>query len=414
MSRPIYRSVQFRAVIILTITLLTGLFQSAPPVTGFAQGSTKTFPETGKTVSGRFLDYWNRNGGLAQQGYPISEEIQETSDTDGKIYTVQYFERSVFEHHPENAGKPSEVLLSLLGTFLHIQKYKQGVPSATPNNEPGSRRFAETGKRLGGKFLAYWEKNGALAQQGFPISDEFMEKNDLDGKTYKVQYFERAVFELHPENQPPFDVLLSQLGTFRYRAKYSATLGQLSGNGNKVVASVPLKAGLAVFQSVRADNDGYLYINAIRANNVRLGTIGVISGPGDVSVALPVEADGMYGVDVEASGGWTVNISQPKATYAPPPAKQQWSGHSWQASPLFSLKAGRARFHVVSPNDQAASKETPARVDLLDQNGIRVGESFAGGSDPLDVTADIDIPSDGVYILRIFIIDADWTITVEQ
>jgi hypothetical protein len=38
-----------------------------------------------------------------------------------------------------------------------------------------------------------------------------------------VQYFERAVFELHPENAAPFDVLLSQLGTFRYQAKYQAT-----------------------------------------------------------------------------------------------------------------------------------------------------------------------------------------------
>src|SRR4029453_2680814 len=39
-----------------------------------------------------------------------------------------------------------------------------------------------------------------------------------------VQYFERAVFEYHPENQPPNDVLLSQLGTFRYKVKYpSAT-----------------------------------------------------------------------------------------------------------------------------------------------------------------------------------------------
>ncbi|MEO5952271.1 MAG: hypothetical protein ABIQ44_07390, partial [Chloroflexia bacterium] len=41
---------------------------------------TKTFPETGKTVTGLFLDYWNSNGGLAQQGYPISDAMQEKSD----------------------------------------------------------------------------------------------------------------------------------------------------------------------------------------------------------------------------------------------------------------------------------------------------------------------------------------------
>ena len=38
-----------------------------------------------------------------------------------------------------------------------------------------------------------------------------------------MQYFERAVFEYHPENAgTQYDVLLSHLGTFRYTAKYPA------------------------------------------------------------------------------------------------------------------------------------------------------------------------------------------------
>jgi hypothetical protein len=56
-----------------------------------AQGSSRTFSETGKTVSGRFLKYWNEHGGLAQQGYPISQEIKERSDTDGKTYNSTIF-----------------------------------------------------------------------------------------------------------------------------------------------------------------------------------------------------------------------------------------------------------------------------------------------------------------------------------
>jgi len=194
------------------------------PAWGFspakAQGSSRTFPETGKTVSGRFLQYWNANGGLAQQGFPISEEMQEKSETDGKTYTVQYFERAVFELHTENKA-PYDVLLSLLGTFLYKQKYASNAPNQVASTE-NPRVFAETGKTLGGKFREYWEKNGGLAQQGLPISNEFQEKNDLDGKTYKVQYFERAVFEWHPEQKDPkYQVLLSQLGKFRYDAKYS-------------------------------------------------------------------------------------------------------------------------------------------------------------------------------------------------
>ncbi|MDQ2807437.1 MAG: hypothetical protein M3Z04_11085, partial [Chloroflexota bacterium] len=80
--------------------------------------------------------------------------------------------------------------------------------------------FPQTGHQVCGKFLTYWQSHGGLAQQGYPLSEPFNEKSDINGKTYQVQYFERAVFELHPENQPPYDVLLSQLGTFRGKEKY--------------------------------------------------------------------------------------------------------------------------------------------------------------------------------------------------
>ena len=53
-----------------------------------------------------------------------------------------------------------------------------------------------------------------------------MERSDLDGKTYRVQYFERAVFEYHPENASPYNVLLSQLGTFRHQAKHGGRPAQ--------------------------------------------------------------------------------------------------------------------------------------------------------------------------------------------
>jgi plastocyanin len=185
-----------------------------------ASQDCNTFAETGETVCGRFLEYWTTHGGLAQQGYPISGELQEKSDTDGKTYTVQYFERAVFEKHPENAA-PNDVLLSLLGTFLYKEKYPDGAPNQTVSADH-PRKFAETGKSVGGKFIQYWEAHGGLARQGYPLSDEFQEKSDLDGKTYLVQYFERAVFEYHLENAAPNDVVLSQLGTFRYRSIYSA------------------------------------------------------------------------------------------------------------------------------------------------------------------------------------------------
>ena len=210
-----YRWLSLIAAFVLALTVsATGIH------TIYAQGDSRTFPETGKTVHGPFLAYWNQHGGLAQQGFPISDELQQVSPTDGKTYTVQYFERAVFEEHPEFAGTPNEVLLSLLGVFRYQQKYPSGAPSQSPNNEINSQLFPQTGHRVGGKFLDYWNTHGGLAQQGFPISDEFIEISDLDGKPYKVQYFERAEFEEHPEFAGTSnEVLLSQLGTFAWQAK---------------------------------------------------------------------------------------------------------------------------------------------------------------------------------------------------
>jgi hypothetical protein len=73
-------------------------------------------------LRGIFLDYWNKHGGLAQFGYPLTEEFFEPISTDNKLYRVQYFERARLEHHPENAGTPHEVLLGLLGRELAERK----------------------------------------------------------------------------------------------------------------------------------------------------------------------------------------------------------------------------------------------------------------------------------------------------
>lgn len=73
------------------------------------------FPQTGHHLGGAFLAYWQQNGGLAVLGFPISEEFDEVSPTDGRVYRVQYFERNRFEYHPENEGTPYNVLLGLLG-----------------------------------------------------------------------------------------------------------------------------------------------------------------------------------------------------------------------------------------------------------------------------------------------------------
>jgi len=80
------------------------------------------FPETRHTISGKILEYWNRYGGLKQFGFPLSEQFSEISATDGKTYTVQYFERTRLELHPENAGTRFEIMLGLMGRELMASK----------------------------------------------------------------------------------------------------------------------------------------------------------------------------------------------------------------------------------------------------------------------------------------------------
>ncbi len=79
------------------------------------------FPEVGHSLGGAFLSFWQRNGGLATFGFPISEPFEEQNINDGLMYTVQYFERSRFEFHPTEQPN-AQVQLSHLGR-LYLAEY---------------------------------------------------------------------------------------------------------------------------------------------------------------------------------------------------------------------------------------------------------------------------------------------------
>jgi probable HAF family extracellular repeat protein len=168
------------------------------------------FPEqTGFCIGEPFRGHWRLHGSLARNGYPISDQFVETLE-DGRKYEVQYFERARLEYHPEHSGSPNEVLLGQFGRRVLRERTGQEVePPAEPRE--GALYFAATGHNLGGRFAAYWGTNGGLRQFGLPLTEEFEETLE-DGNVYTVQYFERGRFEHHPENAPPYDVLLGQFG----------------------------------------------------------------------------------------------------------------------------------------------------------------------------------------------------------
>lgn len=171
--------------------------------TVYQGNAAQFFPETGRCIRQPFLDFWQSHGALRLLGLPLTTERIETLE-DGKAHPVQYFERARLEYHDEIGDPQYRILLGQLGRSLR--------PAEPPvPQQPGARYFPETGHNLDGGFRAFWQANGGLAQFGFPISEVFEERLE-DGKTYRVQYFERARFEYHPENPPPDDILLGQFG----------------------------------------------------------------------------------------------------------------------------------------------------------------------------------------------------------
>ncbi len=192
----------------------------APLALAPRQASAAAFPEvrfveqTGHTLAAPFLDYWQQAGGLSRFGYPISEPFVERSVVDGREYQAQYFERAVFEYHPEVRDAAWQVQLRLLGTTLTTGRQGETPFRSLGGAASGDRqRFVESGHTLGGAFGAYWSRTGGLPVYGYPLSEEFSERSPSDGKTYTVQYFERARFEYHPEwAGTDGEVLLGLLG----------------------------------------------------------------------------------------------------------------------------------------------------------------------------------------------------------
>lgn len=171
------------------------------------------FAETGQCITGRFLRGWQERGGIRIMGLPLTRPYPRLQ-SDGRWLLVQDFERARLEFHPEYLGGWGEVLGRLVGNEITEGRSNEEPfrPLAACAPDPSRDCFAETGHSLSGTFRDFWRTNGGLAAFGYPISEEFQERNADTGETYTVQYFERARFEYHPENEgTPYVVLLGRI-----------------------------------------------------------------------------------------------------------------------------------------------------------------------------------------------------------
>jgi hypothetical protein len=158
------------------------------------------FPETGHYVCAQFLEFYNTRGELEIFGYPLTEAFGDPA----RGLRVQYFQRARMEWWPHNP-EPYEVQLGLLVDELGF-RFPPANPEEIRPNGARHRYFPETDHVVSDGFLDYFREKGELDIFGYPRS-EVMSENG-----YRVQYFQRARMEWHPEDPSGPRMHLTNLG----------------------------------------------------------------------------------------------------------------------------------------------------------------------------------------------------------
>ncbi len=138
---------RFSLIMLLSLALSLVLIPTDP-----AQAEdSRFFPETNHTVTGKFLEFWDKGGGLATYGFPISEAQNEVDPETGKTFLTQWFQRNRFELHPENFGTQGgkyDVLFGLLGKDFHYRVFTTRpdgralwATTSTPGQDAGAPAF---------------------------------------------------------------------------------------------------------------------------------------------------------------------------------------------------------------------------------------------------------------------------------
>ncbi|MDM8531902.1 hypothetical protein QUF63_12080 [Anaerolineales bacterium HSG25] len=160
--------------------------QATPALPDIDYSASRHFPDTGYTVQGEFLHFFEQYGGEESLGQPISSEML----VDG--WTMQYFEHGRLERHPENDAR-YRITVGWLGEVLH-RRQPPLPPSHIPSNADKARHyFPQTGHTISGDFWDYFQAHGDTVRFGLPISEPFL----LEGQL--TQDFQSARFFWTPE-----------------------------------------------------------------------------------------------------------------------------------------------------------------------------------------------------------------------
>jgi len=251
-----------------------------------AAAGERCFAETGYCINGPIRAYWERNGGLAVFGYPITAQRIETVEQSWQG-PVQWFERDRLEDH---SADKQRVLAGRIGArYLEVQGRAWQFGTEPVREEKGCVYFTQTGYNSCGTFLEYWKRNGGEARVGYPISSVIQET--IGDRTYSVQYFERRRLELHPENAgTPYEVLFGLLGRDVYAVEGDQHVVELAPGD--VWASIQQPILDAAYTSVRASGQrAKLAIGLIDVNGDKAVVLARPFGQDAITIALTRRGD---------------------------------------------------------------------------------------------------------------------------
>jgi hypothetical protein len=315
-----------RLTLILFLILSAVLIPQSASATTFEQ----CFRETGYCISGPILTYWRRNGGLSTFGLPISS--QRTEMVEDRMLTVQWFERDRLEIQADG-----RVTAGRLGArYLELQSRPWQTFPTVAQAAPGCAYFAVTGHQVCEPFLSYWRTRGGLERFGYPITERIEE--EIEGRIYLVQYFERRRMEYHAELAgTPYEVLLGRLGAdvmaidgcvsleTQYEPTayaYRALLGCPLASSRELVGVRQLGLRPVPLAIQRFERGVMLWVRQFG---------GVLLSPGEIFVFVPDPADPQRSTWQRFADEWSEGVpsgiteSPPAGLYAP----ERGFGYLW-------------------------------------------------------------------------------------
>lgn len=192
------------------------------PRAGATSDSVSYFRQTGHGIQMGFRAFWLANGGLQVFGYPLSEEFSEISPDDGRMYTVQYFERAKFEYHPETPR--NAVQLARLGaqaldrSGLHTAARRR-MPAVEPLGHATTGYYGSITERVNNIARGAAQMNGLVVPAGATFSF-----NQALGSAGSEDGFVEGYAIVNGQLEKVTGGGICQVSTTMYRAVFNAGL----------------------------------------------------------------------------------------------------------------------------------------------------------------------------------------------